>query len=72
MQRRLWSNNQPEKDRGHVQEPPPPPPPHEGTKDAPKISIGGHRLNAVDQFTYLGSVISNDATVTKDVDHRLS
>ena len=46
--------------------------PPEGTYDPPKISIGGHQLNAVDQFTYLGSVISNDATVTKDVDHRLS
>ncbi|KAI8516323.1 hypothetical protein Bbelb_049040 [Branchiostoma belcheri] len=37
----------------------------------PQISIEGHPLNAVEHFTYLGSVISNDATVTKDVDSRL-
>ncbi|KAI8499112.1 hypothetical protein Bbelb_228760 [Branchiostoma belcheri] len=37
----------------------------------PQISIEDHPLNAVEHFTYLGSVISNDATVTKDVDSRL-
>ena len=44
----------------------------QGIYDPPKISIGGHQLHAVDQFTYLSNVISNDATVTNDVDHRLS
>ena len=36
-------------------------PPHDGTI-----------LNAMEHFTYLGSVISNDATVIKDLDNRLS
>lgn len=29
-------------------------------------------LNVVEHFTYLGSIISNDATVAKDVDNRLA
>ena len=36
------------------------------------ICIDGTNLNAVEHFTYLGSVISNDATVSKDLDNRLS
>ena len=32
----------------------------------------GTNLNAVEHFTYLGSVISNDATVSKDLDNHLS
>ena len=36
------------------------------------ISIGGTNLNAVEHFTYLGSVTSNNATVSKDLDNRLS
>ena len=36
------------------------------------ISINGTNLNAMEHFTYLGSVISNDATVSKDLDNRLS
>ena len=36
------------------------------------ISIDGANLNAVEHFTYLGSVISNDATVSKDRYNRLS
>ena len=36
------------------------------------ISIDGTNLNAVEHFTYLGSIISNDATVSKDLDNRLS
>ena len=36
------------------------------------ISIDGTNLIAVEHFTYLGSVISNDATVSKDLDNRLS
>ena len=39
---------------------------------SPHISIDGTNLNAVKQFTYLGSVISNNATVSKDLDNRLS
>ena len=38
----------------------------------PDISIDGTNLNAVEHFTYLGNVISNDATVSKDLDNRLS
>ena len=36
------------------------------------ISINGTNLNAVELFTYLGSIISNDATVSKDLDNHLS
>ena len=36
------------------------------------ISIDGTNLNTVEHFTYLGSVISNDATVSKDLDNCLS
>ena len=36
------------------------------------MSIGGTSLNAVEHFTYLSSVISNDATVSKDLDNYLS
>ena len=38
----------------------------------PHISIDGSNLNAVEHFTHLGSVISNDAAVSKDLDNRLS
>ena len=38
----------------------------------PHISIDGTNLNAVKHFTYLGSVIFNDATVSKDLDNCLS
>ena len=38
----------------------------------PHIRIDGTKLNAVEHFTYLGSIISNDATVSKDLDNRLS
>ena len=34
--------------------------------------MDGTNLNTVEHFTYLGSVISNDATVSKDLDNRLS
>ena len=37
-----------------------------------QISINGTNLNAVEHFTYLGSVISTDATVSKDLDNRFS
>ena len=47
------------------------PPPREAYSP-PDISIDGINLNAVEHFTYLGSVISNDATVSKDLDNRLS
>ena len=45
--------------------------PH-GSYNPPHISIEGTALNTVEHFTYLGSVISNDATVAKDVDNRLA
>ena len=32
----------------------------------------GNNTNTVEHFTYLGSIISNDATVSKDLDNRLS
>ena len=35
------------------------------------ISIDGTNLNVVEHFTYLDRVISNDATVNKDLDNRL-
>ena len=47
-----------------------PPPPE--AYSLPHIGLDGTNLNAVEHFTYLGSVISNDATVSKDLDNRLS
>ena len=47
------------------------PPPREAYSP-PHISIDGSNLNAVENFTYLGSVISIGATVSKDLDNRLS
>ena len=47
------------------------PPPREAYSP-PQISIDGTNLNAVEHVTYLGSVISSDATVSKDLDTRLS
>ena len=47
------------------------PPPREAYSP-PHISTDGTNLNAVEHFTYLGSVICNDATVSKDLDNRLS
>ena len=47
------------------------PPPGE-VYSPPRISIDGINLNAVEHSTYLGSVISIDATVSKDRDNRLS
>ena len=47
-------------------------PPPRVTYSPPHISTDGTNLNAVEHFTYLGSVISNDATVSKDLDNRLS
>ena len=47
------------------------PPPREAYSP-PRISIDGTSQNAVEHFTYLGSVISSDATVSKDLDNRLS
>jgi len=46
--------------------------PTKDTYNLPKINISGHSLNAVDQFTYLGCIISNDLTIFKDLDHRLA
>ena len=36
------------------------------------ISINGTNLNALENFTFVGSVIFSDATVRKDLDNRLS
>ena len=47
------------------------PPPCEAYS-LPHISIDGTNLDAVEHFTYLGSVISIDVTVSKDLDNRLS
>ena len=47
------------------------PPPREAYSP-PHISINGTNLNAVEYFTYLGSVISSDATVNKNLDNPLS
>ena len=38
----------------------------------PHITVDGTTLNPVEHFTYLGSVMSNDATIDKDLDNRLS
>ena len=46
------------------------PPPYEAYSP-PDVSIDGTNLNTVEHFTYLGSIISNDATVSKDFDNRL-
>ena len=47
-------------------------PPLREAYSRPNISIDSTNQNAVEHFTYLGSVISNDATVSKDLDNRLS
>ena len=47
-------------------------PPLREAYSPPHISIDGTYLIAVEHFTYLGSVISNHATVSKDLDNRLS
>ena len=46
--------------------------PHHQHKSHNHISIDGTNLNAIEHFTYLGSVISNGATVSKDLDNHLS
>ena len=46
------------------------PPPREAYSP-PHIGIDGTNLNAVEHFTDLGSIISNDATVSKNLDNRL-
>ena len=47
-------------------------PPPRVAYSPPYIRIDGTNLNAVEHFTYLGSIISSDATVSKDLDNRLS
>ena len=47
-------------------------PPPGGVYSPPQINIESTSLNSVEHFTYLGSVISNDATVNKDIDNRLA
>ena len=47
-------------------------PPSREAYNPPHTSIDGTSLNAVEHFIYLGSVISNNARVSKDLDNRLS
>ena len=47
-------------------------PPPRVAYSPPHIRIDSTNLNAVEHFTYLGSIISNDATVSKNLDNRLS
>ena len=47
-------------------------PPLGGVYSPPQINSEGTSLNSVEHFTYLGSVISNDATVNKYLDNRLA
>ena len=47
------------------------PPPHVAYS-SPHISIDGTNLNAVEHFTYLGSVIFNDTMTSTDLDNCLS
>ena len=47
------------------------PPPHVGYS-SPHISTDGTNLNAVEHFTYLGSVIFNDTMTSTDLDNHLS
>ena len=47
-------------------------PPPRVAYSPPHISIDGTNLNAVEHFTYPGSDISNDLTVSKDLNNRLS
>ena len=47
-------------------------PPPRVAYSPPYITIDGTNLNGLEHFTDLGSVISNDARVSKDLDNRLS
>ena len=39
---------------------------------SPHITIGGTELKAVHQFTYLGSTITSDVKIDREVDNRLA
>ena len=62
----LWTNHQPQETEVMRQKAP------NDTYQPPSINIKGHQLNTVDTLTYLGSIISNDATATEDVESRLA
>ena len=47
------------------------PPPREAYSP-PHIRINGTNLNALEHFTYMGSIIPNDATINKDLDIHVS
>ena len=38
----------------------------------PNIAVNGQRLSAVDQFTYLGSTLSRNATIDDEVNVRIA
>lgn len=38
----------------------------------PNIKVNGHRLSLVDKFTYLGSTVSQTATIDDEVNARIS
>ena len=44
----------------------------QGTDDPPKITIDGYMLEAVDNFTYLGSSISRSHTLETEVNSRIA
>ena len=47
-------------------------PPPQKAFSRPQISIDGTNLNAVEHVTYLGSLVSDDATFSKDLGNRLT
>ena len=61
MQPKGSASHQPEEDQGVPRK-----------AYSPYTSIDGTNLNAVEHFTYLGSVNSNNGTVSKDLDNHLS
>lgn len=44
----------------------------QGTEHPPTISIEGHTLAAVENFTYLGSTISNSVTLETEISNRIA
>ena len=44
----------------------------QNTEIAPCITIEGQTLEVVEDFCYLGSKISNDVLMTKDINNRIA